>query len=183
MQEAVPRVPLPPQRRPGLARLVQRPGEFIDTHLTLDQRNPCHLTVDYDDPTWKDKLADAPSCTGQAQMYANQCKVPRTWKLPEGTTPNPDVFTSRQEFIAHHSGQTVEQVQPFAADLGVLDDVLEEVTSPCYFCKTEVDHDDHLCHGCEEVICGECDLNHTLMGRHQAEQHLDDPLVDEDEGL
>ena len=78
--------------------------EFIATHYTGDVRNPYHLAVDYDDEDWKEKSEDAPTCAGQAAMYANACKEPRTWDLPEGTEPRADVFRTPTEFIAHHDG-------------------------------------------------------------------------------
>ena len=78
--------------------------KFIGTHWTLDVRNPCHMSVDYLAEDWKERAEDAPTCAGQAAMYANACKKPRTWDLPEGTEPRADVFRTAAEFIAHHDG-------------------------------------------------------------------------------
>lgn len=67
---------------------------------------PCHQTVDYEDPDWKEDLEDASVCVG-ALIFARNCgKLPRD---PEASAmvmaveQNKEaVFTHSQEFIDHH---------------------------------------------------------------------------------
>jgi hypothetical protein len=80
--------------------------DFIHTHYNAEVVNPCHMTVDYDDPNWKDKLNERRACRGQAQMFVNACKLPREGELKalvKDAERDDDVFTWRHDFIEHHS--------------------------------------------------------------------------------
>jgi hypothetical protein len=143
------------------------PEDFINVHYRQDVPNPCHMTVDYDDPDWKEGLEDATGCAGQQIMYLNGFKSPRVWKLDPTLKPDTDaVFKFPAEFVEHHSLAPGESKQPRPA-------------FACHHCGIEVDHEDTFCHGCEVHICEECENNHTLMGRHDPDDHLFEP--DEDE--
>jgi len=67
---------------------------------------PCHLTVDYDDPNWREQLEGSKvrQCSGQAIYLANICKMPRPGETAVvGTENHKLVFGNRAEFLAHHN--------------------------------------------------------------------------------
>lgn len=53
-------------------------------------------------------------------------------------------------------------------------------TGECFECGIECFKDDDFCHGCGEVICGNCSVNMTVTPGHQPEEHLD-PTEEEDD--
>jgi len=146
----------------GWLGAYEGPEDFIASHHGLDLQNPCHLGVDYSDADWLAKLDDAPACIGQQVMYLNECKLPRTWKIPESVEADRDgVFNNASEFVAYHRGDKL---------------------APCHFCNKPVDADDTKCHGCGEHVCDTCEQNHTLMGQHDVTEHLIEPDLDDDGG-
>lgn len=90
------------------------PEDFIATTLD-DSLMPCHKTVDYDDPEWRDKMIEMDSkvqhCAGARIFYKNQCKMTRNvlqLYLEKHGAVKPveksaDVFLNRAEFLAHHT--------------------------------------------------------------------------------
>jgi hypothetical protein len=76
------------------------PEGFIATAMA-DVRLPCHTAVDYDADDWEELAEAAPECTGNADFFANICKLSRDRERVKGH-PNPDVFASPQEFLDHH---------------------------------------------------------------------------------
>ena len=66
---------------------------------------PCHLTQDFEDPDWEDKIPEVHACVGALQFCANNMKSPRD---PERSAAvraagtNPKVFANPAEFLAHH---------------------------------------------------------------------------------
>ncbi len=71
-------------------------------------RMPCHCTIDYDDPNWKEtQLGSSPRCAGHAAYLRNRCKLPHDPELRalcEFVGRRDDVFTSPDEFVEHHGG-------------------------------------------------------------------------------
>lgn len=47
----------------------------------------------------------------------------------------------------------------------------------CFNCNAEVG-EDLLCYGCGKYVCEDCDSNYNLMGHHNREEHLVDPLYE-----
>lgn len=97
-----------------------RPGPFIDK-TEAGVAMPCHLTVDYERPDWREQADAAPICTGSLQYLKNTCKVPyvpppevpcppflrddipQVLDALDGVQPDHDnVFSSRAEWLAHH---------------------------------------------------------------------------------
>lgn len=53
----------------------------------------------------------------------------------------------------------------------------------CYFCKKLVNKEEHLCHGCGQVICEGYDCNRNMnmpWGSHRVEQHQEDNDEEDD---
>ena len=148
---------------PGWLGAYEGPEDFLAVHYHGEIPNPCHLTVNYDDPKWKDKLEAALPCAGHAIMFANDCKLPKTWKPTPVEQDHENVFSHPREFIAHHGTSKSDKVI-------------------CGLCNktTGFNQEDSFCHGCETNICGECDHNYDLMGQHEAEEHLDWPDEEEE---
>lgn len=80
---------------------------FMVVHVGHEVVNPCHMSINYDDPAWLEKFKAGEAghaCRGQADMFRNQLKLarPGTLRVEEVHDPNPDVFDSVVEFIQHH---------------------------------------------------------------------------------
>lgn len=78
-------------------------------YVAPDAELPCHLTIDYADPRWRDtQYPDAALCAGALIFCKNWGKMPRD---PARSTnvravgrDTEDVFASPEEFIEHHLG-------------------------------------------------------------------------------
>lgn len=84
---------------------VSTAQDFVVTNDRAEGDMPCHMQVDYSNPNWKDTLPEAPTCVGGVQFNANTCKLPRDPAMREAQRrygPNDEVFSSWQEFLAHH---------------------------------------------------------------------------------
>lgn len=76
------------------------PEHFLAVHYHAEERNPCHLSIDYetDRETW-----DPEACVGQVVMFKNSYKLPRGWEMPEAISADADAcFRWSHEFVAHH---------------------------------------------------------------------------------
>lgn len=71
-------------------------------------RMPCHCSVDYDRPDWKERAESSPRCAGHATYLRNRCKSPRNASLAQfvgQVIADPDtVFTRPEDFVRHHGG-------------------------------------------------------------------------------
>ena len=93
-------------------RKKSAPGYFgndtPDHFLALTMRDhpmPCHTSVDYERPDWRDTLGRARHCAGAATFFANIGKLsrdPERVKLPKSAT----VFATPGDFLKHHGGTT-----------------------------------------------------------------------------
>jgi hypothetical protein len=72
---------------------------------------PCHMTVDYDDSDWKDRLEDARQCSGQAIYLTHTCTIPRPGPSAALRLPadRETVFGNPLEFLEHHEGAPVPE--------------------------------------------------------------------------
>ncbi len=80
------------------------PEQFMRSTMS-DQRMPCHLTIDYDDPDWKEKWSQKKAgklCAGAAVFFSNQCKLSRDPDRPRLEADRENVFSYAHEFIKHH---------------------------------------------------------------------------------
>lgn len=79
--------------------------EFLGAAMN-DTSLPCHLSVDYDDPDWEDKLDEARRCAGSLIFLSNQCKLPREPELRAAVRSvirdRETIFANAQEFREHH---------------------------------------------------------------------------------
>lgn len=89
------------------------PQVFVDgalaDHCAPWAELPCHATIDYTDPRWRDtQYPDAALCAGAVIFCKNQGKMPRDLtraanvRAVERDTAT--VFATPEEFIEHHSG-------------------------------------------------------------------------------
>ena len=80
-------------------------GHFLQVHYHHEVVNPCHETIEYDDPDWKDKFmkGDAGrSCKGQAVFFENAYKVARHGMIVPSEPDKDTVFSWPHEFLRHH---------------------------------------------------------------------------------
>ena len=85
------------------------PADFI-VAITTEQPLPCHSSIDYDDPEWRDKFMAGNVgrlCAGALIMSANMCKRPRDPKFPQRPADRELVFANHLEFMAHHEDAPV----------------------------------------------------------------------------
>lgn len=100
-----------PFRRAGMAGWLGEsdPESFIETTMA-DYPMPCHQTIDYADPDWKEHWEAGQNgklCAGALSFFANIGKLSRERgrpRRPEDET----VFSSAQEFCDHHNGARVK---------------------------------------------------------------------------
>jgi hypothetical protein len=86
---------------------VQGGAFFIQ--VKTEEPLPCHLTINYEDPSWLKKWLrgwrtgnkTGSLCAGAAVMLANRVKLPRI-DLPQRQADREHVFTHAHEFIDHH---------------------------------------------------------------------------------
>ena len=107
-----------PYRRKSLAGFLgsANPEEFMEATLK-DYPMPCHKTINYHDPDWKEaweelvaddilnkERADTKEkhCAGAAIFFANIVKWSRDPMRPKLPADRELVFTGPVEFIAHH---------------------------------------------------------------------------------
>ena len=91
---------------------VDMGGQLVMMPRGAEYPMPCHQTIDYTQAHWKDKWEEGwdtgeetgSLCAGAAIMFANRCKLPRHLSLPKREADRENVFTTPQEFIAHHRG-------------------------------------------------------------------------------
>lgn len=80
------------------------PESFIDC-INRDDILPCHQTIDYGDPLWKEKWitqATGNACAGALIMTANMCKRPRDPAFPTMEPDEEAVFATPMEFVRYH---------------------------------------------------------------------------------
>ena len=87
------------------------PESFIQTVHRADEM-PCHVSVNYENPEWRDQLqpgdeGSATACAGVAIYHANILKRPRDRNVRTLDPDKVNVFASPTEFIAHHRSSGV----------------------------------------------------------------------------
>lgn len=100
---------------------ASKPEDFIRS-TEVGVAMPCHMTVDYTDPKWKDTVHEAPLCEGAQSFLKNSFTlpyvpgdvvlqqrpdlgrdIPRVLEALKDAKPNEDVFRSKGEFMLHHT--------------------------------------------------------------------------------
>lgn len=73
---------------------------------------PCHKLCDFTDPNWRDKAFETGQCAGAAIYRANLGITPPDpiSKLPAN---HEEVFSSHAEFMAHHTGLSLEEAAKY----------------------------------------------------------------------
>lgn len=97
------------------------PDHFIDAALADEfggenpaatYAEPCHLTVDYSDPEWRECADEQEACVGAAIFYRNvdRFKMPRErrrFEMVRDVQPDHEkVFSTAEEFVEHHATGT-----------------------------------------------------------------------------
>lgn len=80
------------------------PESFIDC-INRDEPLPCHQTVDYEDPDWKEKWMAQQTgkmCAGALILAANTGKMPRDRSFPRMEPDDTAVFASPIDFVRYH---------------------------------------------------------------------------------
>lgn len=70
---------------------------------------PCHLHTNYDDPNWKSDLSK-PQCAGMAVFRANLAVRPVPGLL-QAEQDFETVFSSHEEFVAHHDQISIQEAE------------------------------------------------------------------------
>lgn len=92
---------------------ASNPTEFIESTLHgVDM--PCHLDIDYEQEDWEtEQLPLAARCAGSLIFLRNNCKLvhenPVLMDAVKQVDRNEDVFSFRQEFVAHHTRQDLDE--------------------------------------------------------------------------
>lgn len=76
----------------------------------MDRPLPCHQTIDYEAPDWAEQWAAqqiGQICAGSLIMAAHMGKLPRDPAFPRARPDRARVFSTYQEFIAHHEAAPV----------------------------------------------------------------------------
>lgn len=64
---------------------------------------PCHCTVDYSQPDWRERMAETGRfCSGALIFFANLLKLSRDRDRPRLKADKATVFASVNEFLGHH---------------------------------------------------------------------------------
>lgn len=110
-----------PFRRKSMAGWLgaSSPEQFMAATLN-DHPMPCHTTVDYEDPKWKEKWdkdvrsnnGDSRYCAGAAIFFANMFKLSRDAKRPRLPEDRAAVFSAPQEFLRYHNAAKVKSWDP-----------------------------------------------------------------------
>lgn len=82
------------------------PESFVDC-INRDELLPCHPTINYEDPEWKEKWLTrqaGSACQGALIMAANMSKMPRDHSIPRVAPNKTIVFSNPMEFVSHHRG-------------------------------------------------------------------------------
>lgn len=81
------------------------PEEFLGS-TQGEAHMPCHSSIDYEDPDWRETLPDASHCAGSLIFLKNICQLPRDADLAEKRAqvePNhAEVFSRPDQFLDHH---------------------------------------------------------------------------------
>lgn len=80
------------------------PESFIDC-MQRDEPLPCHQSIDYEDPQWKEKWEDQEAgrlCAGSLIFMANKMQKPRTKDFPTMPPDKMNVFANSVEFVRYH---------------------------------------------------------------------------------
>lgn len=98
-----------PFRRKSLAGYLGNSDadEFVDSTVNQEEHMPCHLSVDYEDPDWREtQLATAAHCAGSLIFLKNQCKLPHDEvlrkRMERVEKDTKKVFNWPHEFKEHH---------------------------------------------------------------------------------
>src|SRR5262245_31999901 len=95
----------PLRRKSGKGWLgAANPRDFMDS-LMSDYPMPCHKTIDYEDPLWKEKWEEGAAgklCAGALIFFANIGKVSRDRFRQRMAGNSAEVFTRPDEFVEHH---------------------------------------------------------------------------------
>lgn len=99
-----------PFRRVSIAGWLgsSTPREFMEQTLG-DSPMPCHCTVDYSTPNWREEMesttggsSNARFCAGAIIFFSNMMKLSRDRMRPALKADKVAVFSSPAEFFAHH---------------------------------------------------------------------------------
>ena len=96
-----------PFRRKSMAGWLgeETPKGFMQTTMN-DVAMPCHCTIDYEDPKWKENFVangKAEHCAGALIFFRNICKLSRDPERPRLEADHDNVFSSQAEFLDHHN--------------------------------------------------------------------------------
>ena len=91
------------------------PEEFVSA-MQGNQKMPCHLTVDYDDPDWSEKLEDSNKsqyCIGALKATKALCKRPYDREHCEAIdevaeTNTEEILSPWGEFQDHHNAANIK---------------------------------------------------------------------------
>lgn len=86
------------------------PESFIAC-IQREEPLPCHQSIDYTDPKWKEKWVAGEigkTCAGGLIMTANMCKLPRDPEFPRMQADRTAVFPHHRAFLDYHNAAPVK---------------------------------------------------------------------------
>lgn len=86
------------------------PESFIEC-IQREQPLPCHQTIDYGDPAWKEKWISSEignTCAGALILSSNMGKLPRDRAFPRMPSDRENVFATSFEFLEYHNNAPVK---------------------------------------------------------------------------
>lgn len=116
------------------------PESFVDC-INRDVVLPCHQTIDYTDPAWKEQWTaqeTGNTCAGALIMTANMCKQPRDPAFPTMESDKDAVFSTPVEFIAFHRSGPLK-----SWDEDNQDDEAKRIRSAFEKLAAKCDHPEH----------------------------------------
>jgi len=85
----------------------ETPEGFMWTVMS-DAAMPCHCTIDYEDPDWKESFVangKAEHCAGALIFFSNICKLSRDPERPRLPADHENVFSLQSEFLEYHENR------------------------------------------------------------------------------
>ena len=136
------------------------PAEFMNQTLS-DNAMPCHCTVDYSDPLWREETDEPDTnvryCAGALVFFANICKISRHPERPRLKPDRENVFASPAEFLAyHHDWQNGETPKVGIDRLPIKPALSDLRSSRVTCCKCFHTTIKFRCPKCQHSICSSC---------------------------
>lgn len=114
-------------------------------------------------------------CAGLAIYRANVVKLPRDPAALVLPADHKLCFSTKQEFLKHHSTPLKATAAPKQSEFKTKDPKDQDVCAKLD-CRAPCDAED-FCFGCGFFICNDCEADHLPMGQHDVTEHWEGPIL------